>query len=238
MQLTEIIAGAAACGIRLDREQAGLLLRYWEILQEENKKYNLTRIDGLEPFLYEHCCDSLSGVVRQGGCPSPELLDLGSGAGFPGIPLKILCPSLRVYLLEATQKKIAFLETVIRKLGLKEISCLHLRAEDWGRGAGRGKYGWVIARAVAPLVTLAELALPLLQKGGFFWAFKGPAVAGELAAAEKIIALCGGTLRERINYTLPPAGKERTILVLEKVGETEGRFPRRAGIPQKRPFYA
>ncbi|MEW5919527.1 MAG: 16S rRNA (guanine(527)-N(7))-methyltransferase RsmG [Bacillota bacterium] len=236
MDSSKIMETAAACGIKLSAGQAELLGRYDNFLQAENKKYNLTRICGEEAVLYDHFLDSLSGVAIAGGCPAEELLDLGSGAGFPGVPLKIFCPNLRLYLLEASLKKMTFLKRLTACLDLSDIHFLQLRAEEMGRGKGRETYNWVTARAVASLVVLAELALPLVRRGGYFWAFKGPSAGEELAEAQEIIACCGGILREEISYTLPPQGKERRILIFEKVRETEARFPRRVGMPQKRPF--
>lgn len=234
---SSIISSAAhASGIRLGAEQAEQLAIYGDLLQAENKKYNLTRISGDDELLYEHFIDSCYGVAAAGMYGAAELLDLGSGAGFPGVPIKILCPQLKLYLLEASRKKIAFLQLLTQKLALKEVFFLQKRAEELGRGEGRDAYAWVAARAVAPLVVLAELALPLVRRGGYFWAFKGPAAGLELSEAEEIIARCGGVLRETISYQLPPRGKERQILIFEKVREAENRFPRRVGIPQKRPL--
>jgi len=236
MDSSKIRSAAHDCGIRLDAEQAEQLAIYGDLLQAENKKYNLTRISGEDELLYGHFIDSCYGAAVAGRYGAAELLDLGSGAGFPGVPIKIFYPQLKLYLLEASRKKIAFLRLLAQKLVLREVFFLQGRAEELGRGEGRETYAWVAARAVAPLVVLAELALPLVRRGGYFWAFKGPAAGLELSEAEEIVARCGGVLREAISYRLPPRGKERHILIFEKVKEAEDRFPRRVGIPQKRPL--
>lgn len=236
MEKSEIIKAAEACGISLNEGQAGLFVQYYGMLQTENKKYNLTRIIAEEAVLYDHFIDSLWGVAALGCCPAKELLDLGSGAGFPGVPLKIFCPQLKLSLLEASHKKHAFLQLLTDTLGLQEVILLKVRAEELGRSEGRDVYGWVTARAVAPLPVLAELALPLLRIGGYFWAFKGPAAGAELKEAEQIVSRCGGLLRQELSYTLPHQGKERCILIFEKVMASEQRFPRRTGVPQKKPF--
>ncbi len=236
MDRWEIIRAAEACGIFLNEGQAELFVQYYRLLQTENKKYNLTRICGEEAVMYDHFIDSLWGAATAGGCPANELLDLGSGAGFPGVPLKIFCPQVKLYLLEASHKKHAFLQLLTHSLGLTEVMIIKERAEEMGRGEKREAYRWVTARAVASLPVLAELALPLLRLGGYFWAYKGPSSGTELKEAEQIISRCGGVLREEISYLLPHQGKKRCILVFEKVKAAEQRFPRRAGVPQKRPF--
>lgn len=235
MESINIKKAAQDCQLEISDKQAELFTQYYHYLQSENEKYNLTRITGAEHVIYEHFLDSFLGVNLLGGCPGHELLDLGAGAGFPGVPLKIFCPQLKLYLLESSSKKIMFLKQLIAKLELEKVYYLQLRAEELGRGEGRDKYNWVTARAVASLPVLAELALPLLKPGGYFWAFKGPAVMTELKAAEQIIQQCGGVFWDRLTYKLPPQGKERHILIFKKTGETENKYPRRAGIPQKRP---
>ena len=226
----------AAYGITINEQQAKQFLIYYQFLAEENKKYNLTRICAEQDVLHSHFVDSLQGVAMKGEYPSVELLDLGSGAGFPGIPLKIYYPPLRLYLLEASGKKIAFLQMLAEKLNLQDVHYLPVRAEEWGRGEGREAFSWVTARAVAPLVVLAELALPLLNVGGYFWAFKGPDLTNEMKEAKDIIAACGGILHDVISYLLPGEGKQRSVLIFKKIRVTDARFPRRPGIPQKRPF--
>lgn len=236
MERINIKKAAQACQITLNDQQEEHFTQYYHYLLSENEKYNLTRITDAEHVIYEHFLDSILGVKLLGGCPADELLDLGAGAGFPGVPLKIACPQLKLNLLESSSKKMIFLKQLIIKLELENVFYLQIRAEELGRGEGRDKYSWVTARAVASLPVLAELALPLVKPGGYFWAFKGPAVQAELKAAEEIIKRCGGVFWDRLTYNLPPQGKERHIIVFKKTGETETRYPRRVGIPQKRPI--
>ena len=236
MESEKIVNAANACGISINMEQAILFGDYYRFLKKENTKYNLTRICDEEAVLYDHFIDSLWSVAALGGCPARELLDLGSGAGFPGVPLKLYCPSLKLILLETSQKKYNFLQQLTAYLNLNEVVLIKMRAEELGRGEKRESYEWVAARAVAPLPVLAELALPLLRIGGYFWAFKGPSAESELMEARVIVNRCGGILQEIISYTLPPGCKKRNVLVFEKVREAEARFPRRVGIPQKRPI--
>lgn len=234
LQAGEILEEALSWGINLEKKQAQLLHTYYELLLTENKKYNLTRIMEPQAILEEHFFDSLAGQRNAGGINSDQLLDLGSGAGFPGIPIKIYCPGLKLVLLESNAKKISFLKMVVEKLDLHNVDLLRVRAEDFGRGPGRERFSWVTARAVAPLVVLLELALPLVKIGGSFWAYKGPGYAQELLAAEDILLLCGGQLVKKIHYWLPKSHKERNILIFKKMQRANERFPRRAGIPQKR----
>ncbi|NMB35322.1 MAG: 16S rRNA (guanine(527)-N(7))-methyltransferase RsmG [Firmicutes bacterium] len=236
MDVKEIKSVFSACGFSLDEDKVLLYQRYLRMLRQENKKHNLTRI--LEPraILEEHFCDSLAGLFVK---PEKEvrLLDLGSGAGFPGVPLKIFVPEIKLYLLEAVRKKIIFLSRLVRELGLKNVTLWQQRAEDLGRSHYRENFTWVTARAVAPLAVILELALPLVQEGGIFCSWQGPKAFWELERAGDILLRCGGKLKNVRSYRLPFCGKKRLIMIFEKVAKTEGRFPRRSGIPQKRPWF-
>lgn len=234
--IDDILRAVAFWGIDIREEQASLLLAYYQFLKQENSKYNLTSIIDPEDVLEEHFIDSLAGLSKGRRMTGDELLDLGSGAGFPGVPIKILQPTLKLFLLEASGKKIHFLTMLLQKLQLHDVTLLQFRAEDLGKGEGREKYSWVTARAVAPLAILTEIAMPLVKIGGYFWAFKGPNFNKELAEAEEILTYCGGTLAEIIEYMLPRSRKHRSILIFKKVAATNERFPRKAGIPQKRPL--
>lgn len=236
LSVNDILREAAVWGFSLDEQKAVLFMKYYDILLQENQRYNLTRITRPESVLEELFFDSLAGFLKAKNTIVEDLLDLGSGAGFPGIPLKIYFPDLKLSIVDASQKKIGFLRFLIRELELSGITLIHKRAEDLGRGPGREKYSWVTARALAPLPVAAELALPLLKKGGYFWAFKGPSAFSELNKAKEIVRRCGGKHTDTISYRLPGSKKERIILIFSKVNETEKIFPRRAGIPKKRPL--
>lgn len=226
----------SVCSIPVDAEKAILLQQYQKLIRQENKKYNLTRILQPRAILEEHFCDALAWLQAGRTQAGTELLDLGSGAGFPGIPIKIFLPELKLYLLEAVRKKIIFLGKVVRELELKQVTLWQQRAEILARSDARESFPWVTARALAPLATALELALPLVRPGGYFWAWKGPAVFQELAVAEDILVRCGGKLVDQVKYRLPRSNKDRIILIFKKVAPAEDRFPRRNGMPQKRPF--
>jgi 16S rRNA (guanine527-N7)-methyltransferase len=236
LEALDIVEAAKSWSISLTKEQAILFEKFFKLLLQENQKFNLTRILQPEDILEEHFLDSLAGLKEGYEETGPFLLDIGSGAGFPGLPLKIFLPHLKVTLLDSSRKKVGFLQLAIKELELEEIEALHLRAEDLGRGGGREKYSWVTARALAPLAVIAEIGFPLVKVGGFLWALKGPAAFDELDEAEDIIRLCGGKLIKSISYDLPRTGKRRNILIFEKIKAADSSFPRKAGIPQKRPY--
>ena len=236
MEKEKIINEAAAAGIILTPEQALLFQRYFNLIMLYNQKFNLTRIVAEDEVLEEHFIEPLLAFAKGRDFAANRLLDLGAGAGFPGIPLKIYLPGLDLILLDSSHKKTLFLQTVLLDLCMEEATVLCKRAEDYGRGEGRGMLEWVAARAFAPLNIALEIALPLLKPGGYFWAFKGPNYKEELTDGEEILSLCGGRLEKIKTYTLPHSQKERFLLIFKKTAETDKRFPRRAGIPQKRPY--
>lgn len=237
MEIEEILAYFSACGIPLCTEKALQFKRYQDLIQQENRKINLTRIVQPQAILEEHFYDALAWLPTGRVQPATKLLDLGTGAGFPGMPLKIFLPSLKIHLVEATRKKIVFLNIVKQELKLKEVTLWQQRAEVLARGELRESFDWVTARALAPLAAALELALPFVRVGGCFWAWKGPAVYKELAQAKNILERCGGKLIDQIKYRLPRTHKERIILIFKKVTPADDCFPRRNGIPQKRPIF-
>ncbi|MGI5823140.1 MAG: 16S rRNA (guanine(527)-N(7))-methyltransferase RsmG [Dethiobacteria bacterium] len=237
MEVEEILTYFLACGIPLSAEKAFQFRQYMALIRQENRKLNLTRIILPQAILEEHFYDALAWLPAGRVQPAAKLLDLGTGAGFPGIPLKIVLPHLKIHLVEATRKKVLFLKKVKRALKLKKVTLWQQRAEVLARGELRESFAWVTARALAPLAAALELALPLVRVGGYFWAWKGPAVFRELTQAENILARCGGKLVDQVKYRLPQGNKERTILIFEKVAPAEECFPRRDGIPQKKPLF-
>ncbi len=236
MEIETIITEAETWGIKLSIGQACLLQKYFKFLCYYNEQFNLTRLTGAQEVLEEHFLDAYAGFSNGIKTADEELLDLGSGAGFPGLPIKIFIPELKLFLLDSSRKKILFLKRIVKELNLENVNFIHKRAEDYGRGEGREKIVWVTARGFAPLNVAAEIALPLLKVGGYFWAFKGPDFKRELDDAEEIITRCGGVLENILPYSLPRAKKERTLLIIKKINLSEEKFPRKAGIPQKRPF--
>lgn len=222
-------------GISLPATAPSLFARYYEFLISENKQVNLTRITEVQEVMIKHFLDSLMLLV-----PFPQLpgllLDLGSGAGLPGIPLKIARPALKLTLVDALQKRINFLRQLTDKLQL-QVNCLHGRAEDYGKdGAYREMYQLVVSRAVAKLNVLLELCLPFVAVGGHFVAYKGPEGESELAAAKDALRELGGSPVQVWHYELPQQLGQRSLIIIRKDQVTPAKYPRKAGVPAKRPL--
>jgi 16S rRNA (guanine527-N7)-methyltransferase len=166
-----------------------------------------------------------------------RVIDVGTGAGYPGIPLKIVCPGMRLALLEATHKKVTFLEHLIAKLGLKDVMAIHGRSEQIGQDpAYRERYDWALARAVARMPTLAEYLLPLAKVGGAMLAQKGEDALVEVREAENAIATLGGEVRQLVAVELRGLAETRHLVVVDKIAPTPEKYPRRSGVPKKRPL--
>lgn len=230
--------GAQRFQVLLSDRQVGMFMRFKELLQEWNRKINLTTIVGDQEIVIEHFLDSLACVpflkpVQR----EMALLDVGTGGGVPGIPLKIVLPELDLVLLDASLKKVHFLEEVCRILGLQGARAMHGRAEDLGRQPEyRESFTWVVSRAVAPICTLAEYCLPFVKPGGFFIALKGPAVYDELEQGAYGIQLLGGHVEDIKKVCLPFSEKERHLVIVKKNNPTPHKYPRRAGMPKKKPL--
>jgi len=231
---------AAICqniGINLSGSQLASFSRYYLQLLEWNKKFNLTAIEEEKEVIVKHFYDSLLGSQYSGWSGAGSLIDLGTGAGFPGVPLKIVYPELQVTLVDSLQKRIGFLDYLIAELGLTGIKAVHGRAEDLGQNKSfRESYNYVVSRAVAKMPVLCELCLPMLQPGGIFLAYKGPEGQEELQKAEKALRVLGGREKETIKCQLPLAGGERLIIAIEKIHSAPKEYPRKAGTPAKKPL--
>ncbi len=234
--ITEILAPtAAAWGLRLTPAQLGQFAIYLEELQDWNARLNLTAIADAEGIVTRHFLDSLRCALSWGAAPA-SLIDIGTGAGFPGLPLKILRPALRLTLVESIGKKATFLQHVAAHLGLADVEVLVERAEATGRdSARREQYDVAVARAVAELRVLAEYCLPLCRPGGRFLAPKGAQIDAEVAAAQPAIAALGGRLMEVETVRLPGV-EPRSLVVIDKVAPTPAQYPRAVGVPAKRPL--
>ena len=229
--------------VPLSAEEIRAFQVYATMLKEKNKVMNLTAVDDDKGIAMKHFIDSLTlcPYIREEeakvkGGKIFTFIDVGTGAGFPGLPVKISCPELSVTLMDSLEKRLNFLNEVITALGLKDCTTVHSRAEDAGRNKKyREKYDIVTARAVARLSVLAEYCLPLVKVGGVFLAMKSHSEEEEQDAA-KAIALLGGTIEKSDTFKLPGTDMERTIIVVRKIRPTPARFPRKAGTPSKTPI--
>lgn len=236
MTFAKILAARGAeAQLSFTEEQLAHFTRYYELLVETNKVMNLTAITEPEDVAVKHMVDSL--LAYEDGMQGKTLVDVGTGAGFPGVPLKIYCPSLRVTLVDSLGKRLRFLEQVIDELGLKGIRCEHLRAEDAGRSKKhREQYDYVTARAVARLSVLSEYCLPLAKKGGQFIALKGSRFAEEIEEGEAAVKILGGKIISAEPVKLPGLDDGRAIIKIAKIKATPAQYPRKAGTPEKQPL--
>ena len=211
-------------------ERAAAFNRYAEMLRERNEKINLTAITEPEEVKVKHFLDSCSAAELLPGGAS--VLDIGSGAGFPGLPLKIVRPDLTVTLLDSVNKKVAFVSEVVAELKLSGVTAVHARIEDFPH---KGEYDAVVSRAVAELSTLAEYALPFVKIGGAFIAYKSEKAESEAEAAASAITLLGGRIRE-IREVLVAAGLTRKVIVIDKIAPTPPKYPRGKNLPRLKPL--
>ena len=224
-------------GIHLTSSQLRALERYQQELLEWNLSVNLTAIDDPEQVRIKHFLDSLSCLCVMGDLGAGRLVDVGTGAGFPGLPIKILYPSLRLTLIESVGKKADFCRHIVRTLNLEGVQVVRQRAEAAGHmDEHREAYDWSLARAVAVLPVLSEYLLPLTRVGGAMIAMKGESAPAETHAAEHAIRLLGGHVRKLVPITLPGVAEQRFLVVIDKVAATPGGYPRRVGIPAKKPL--
>ena len=236
-------ASAKQLGLPLNKQQLNAFQLFYEDLVEWNEQFNLTAITEYEQVQIRHFADSLSCLVaiRQ-AARLPEgralrCIDVGSGAGFPGIPIKIYCPQMNMVLLEATGKKVDFMAHVIAHLGLKEIQAVKGRAEELAKEPlHREQYDLVLARAVAELPVLAEYTLPFCRLGGTVIAQKGVRAQEEAHSAEYAVSMLGGQVRRVIPIELLGLAETRNLVVIEKTARTPEKYPRRPGMPAKRPL--
>ena len=242
--MEKLTAGAKRLGIELNALQRAQFQVYRQELLSWNKRMNLTAITDPNDVETKHFLDSLTIALALGrlpkiseGAPPLRVLDVGSGGGFPGLPLKIAFPELAVVLLEATQKKAEFLRHTAESLSLLDVVIISERAEDFAHNPHqREAYDVVMARALAPLAGLAELTLPLCRIGGMVVAPKKGDIAEELALGQRSIEMMGGALGESIVVALPELEEERQLVILKKASPTPALYPRRAGLPHKEPL--
>jgi 16S rRNA (guanine527-N7)-methyltransferase len=224
-------------GLHLTPAQLAALDKYEQELLDWNSRFNLTAIDHPEKFKVKHFLDSLTCLLAMRGTPIERVVDVGTGAGFPGIPLKIACPRMRLTLVESVGKKANFCRHAVKTLQLAEVEVVQERAETAGLlPEHRERYDWATARAVAGMPVLVEYLLPLVRVGGKALAMKGENGPAEAQASEKALRLLGGHLQQIIPVTLPGVEEQRYLIVIEKQAATPDQYPRRVGVPSKRPL--
>jgi|SRR5688572_4297027 len=223
--------------IHLTDQQVTALVQYERELLEWNQKFNLTAIRDVESIRTKHFLDSFSCVLAWKSSPPSRLIDVGTGAGFPGIPLKILYPNLKLTVIESVGKKAKFCQHIVDVLNLKNVEVIQARAEEVGQDSKhRENYDWAVARAVANLNILSEYLLPLVKVGGSVLAQKGESGPAEAQSAEKTMIVLGGKLKQLIQVNLPGVGEDRYLVVVEKFAATPSKYPRKPGIPAKQPL--
>ncbi|MDR7811905.1 16S rRNA (guanine(527)-N(7))-methyltransferase RsmG [Lacrimispora sp.] len=225
--------------IELKENQINQFYDYFQLLVEWNKFMNLTAIIEMDEVITKHFVDSLSLIkaVEEIGAKDYRIIDVGTGAGFPGIPLKIAFPELRITLMDSLNKRINFLNEVISRLGLDKIEAIHGRAEDLGRDPlHREQYDLCVSRAVANLSTLSEYCMPFAKVGGYFIPYKSGKIEEELGAAKHAIFLLGGSVKEVKTFLLPGTDAERSLVKIAKNNGTSKKYPRKAGLPSKEPL--
>lgn len=223
--------------IHLNEKQMYQFMQYYEMLIETNKVMNLTAITEYDEVVDKHFVDSLSLIQAIDLNQPLKVIDVGTGAGFPGIPLKIAFPQLKIVLLDSLNKRINFLNRVIETLKLTDMETIHGRAEDFGRNPRyREKFDLCVSRAVANLSTLSEYCLPFVQIGGRFISYKSGRIKEEMEASQKAEILLGGHIDQCLSYTLADTDIERSLVIIEKVKPTKKAYPRKAGKPSKEPL--
>lgn len=233
----KLINGCDSLGITLTNEQIKQFLEYYELLIEWNSFMNLTAITEFDEVVTKHFVDSVSLVKALDLSKEMSVIDVGTGAGFPGIPLKIVFPKLKITLLDSLNKRVKFLNEIIEKLNLQNISAIHGRAEDAAKSKDlRENFDLCVSRAVANLSTLSEYCLPFVKIGGRFVSYKSEKIAEEMKTGEKAVSILGGQYAGQVEFTLPDSDMYRNLFIIEKRKETPKKFPRKAGLPSKEPL--
>ena len=233
--LEEILReGFAEFSLPLDAEALSRYRLYADALEESNKLMNLTAITGEDEIARLHFLDSAALLTLADFC-AKRVIDVGTGAGFPGLALKIACPEMDLALLDSLDKRIGFLRETVEALGLNDVVCLHARAEEAPQ-AWRGGFDIAVSRAVARLNVLCELCLPLVKKGGLFLAMKGAEHADELAEAKRAVRLLGGEIEAERDYTIPGTEVAHSAILIRKAADTPPKYPRRWAQIKKQPL--
>lgn len=236
---TKMESGLKEINLSLTQQQMDQFYQYYELLVEWNKVMNLTTIIEMEDVITKHFIDSISLIKINdtfGSTPS-TIIDVGTGAGFPGIPLKIVFPELNITLLDSLNKRVKFLNEVVAQLQLKNITAIHGRAEDYGKDKKyREQFDYCVSRAVANISTLSEYCVPFIKVGGSFISYKSGKIDEELESGKKAISTLGAKLEDIVKFQLPGTDAERSFVVIKKINKTPGKYPRKAGLPGKEPL--
>lgn len=232
-----LIENMKMISVELTNKQVSQFIKFYEMLVEWNKVMNLTGITEYDEVVMKHFVDSLSIVKVNGFDNVTSIIDVGTGAGFPGIPLKIVFPEIKITLLDSLNKRIKFLNAVIDELELENIETIHGRAEDFSKKEDyREQYDLCVSRAVANLATLSEYCLPYVKEDGYFLPYKSGDIKEEAANSKKAVKILGGNIEDIISFEIPDTDMARTILKIHKTKATPKRFPRKAGLPTKEPI--
>lgn len=224
-------------GVELNEIQAAQFDKYFELLTEWNKVMNLTGITERAEVDLKHFTDSLTIVRVSDMMKIKTMIDVGTGAGFPGIPIKIVFPHIETVLLDSLNKRVKFLNAVIEELGLEGISAVHGRAEDYAkRKEFRENFDLSVSRAVANLSTLSEYCMPFVKKGGLFISYKSGDADEEIGSAENAVEILGGKISSAEKFNLADTDMGRSLVCIEKIKNTPGKYPRKAGLPAKEPL--
>lgn len=233
----ELKVAATEYGLNLTEDQISAFNKYYELLYEWNKKINLTAITEPKDVAIKHMVDSLSCFKADLFKENTSLIDVGTGAGFPGLPLKIFYPSLKLTLLDSLNKRVKFLQLVVDELGLKDVEVIHARSEEAARNKKyREKFDLATARAVARLPIICEYCLPFVKDGGTFIALKGRQYEEEATQAQKAIKVLGGEISDIMPVKLPEIDDKRAVIYIKKIKSTPKTYPRKAGTPERNPI--
>lgn len=243
--LKKLIYGLEVLGCPYDDNKIDKLIRFYEFLIEKNKVMNLTAIVEFEDVVRKHFLDSLS-IVLVNDClidndifiyKKNKLIDVGTGAGFPGIPISIFFENIEVVLVDSLKKRIEFLIEVCETLKIDNVKCIHSRSEDLARNEiFRERFDIATSRAVAKLPVLLEYTVPFLKENGFLIAYKGPDVDEEIILGENSARILGGEIQKKIDFLLPESDEKRSLVIVKKIKSTPSVYPRKAGIAQKMPL--